>query len=175
MIVVGNNLKELIKQFGICPNNLFDETGIEVQLSNKIRIPNNEQKENIKYNVTDLDSYYIEKKIENGILILKPNQICLGCSKDEYYLPLNYFGMLQTKGTLARLFITTNVTDCQIDPGYKGKITLELINLSPFTVEIPIDSKVAKIYIYKCSTNALPYNGRYQNAIGPTISISDHR
>lgn len=175
MIIVGNNLKELIQQFNICPLNQFDETGIKIQLSNKTFIPNPNKKEHtIKYNITDVKPFFIEKNLDNGILRLKPKEICLCCSISEFHLPTNYFGVVQTKGSLARLFVTTNVTDSQVDPGYKGRITLEFVNYSPFIIEIPVGSIVAQLYIHKCSTNAAAYNGRYQNSTQPSLSKSEH-
>jgi len=174
MIVVGKNLKELVDQFKICPESGFDETGLSIRLSNKIILPiHSKFGDTILYNVTNVESFFEEIVIESGVLSLNPGGIALCCSQETFNMPTNYFGLVQTKGSLARLFVTTNVTDSQVDPGYKGKVTLEIMNYSPFKIDIPIDSIVAKMYIFRCTTNAEAYNGRYQNSDKPTISKSD--
>ncbi|WP_428981187.1 dCTP deaminase domain-containing protein [Marinomonas rhodophyticola] len=40
-------------------------------------------------------------------------------------MPNNKFGLVQTKGSIARGFISVHMSDGQVDPGYKGKVTLE--------------------------------------------------
>jgi len=62
-------------------------------------------------------------------------------------MPLGYIGFVQTKGTLARLFVAAHCTDVQIEPGFSGKVTLELMNQSPFDIAIPVGANIAQIYI----------------------------
>ena len=96
----------------------------------------------------------------------------LACSSQNITMPLGYIGFVQTKGTLARLFVAAHCADAQIEPGFSGKVTLELMNQSPFDIAIPVGANIAQIYIMRCSTdNSKPYNGKYQRCEIPTLPL----
>jgi deoxycytidine triphosphate deaminase len=85
-------------------------------------------------------------------------------------MPNGFFGLIQTKGTLARLFVSATCNDGQVEPGYKGKLTLELMNFSNYQVDLPIGCEVAQLFIFQCSGETVnPYAGKYQAATGPTL------
>lgn len=175
MIIVGENLKSLIKQFNICDESLFDETGINVELGNVFYFPvYKKNAEPIVYGTMNVNGYFEKKIINGGTLDLKPRDSILACSKAPIKMPMGYMGLIQTKGSLARLFVAATCNDAQVDPGFEGKITLEIINYSKFDISIPLGAKVAQIYIIKCSTdNSSPYNGRYQAYSEPTRSFPE--
>lgn len=78
-------------------------------------------------------------------------------------------GFVQTKGSLARLFVTVQCCDAQIDPGFKGNITFEIVNLGPLRVKLRVDQEIAQLFIVKTTTKYVTlYQGRYQDADGPT-------
>ncbi|WP_197714110.1 dCTP deaminase domain-containing protein [Ferriphaselus amnicola] len=107
-------------------------------------------------------------------LTLKPGQQVISCSKHKYKIPLDYFGLVQTKGTLARLFVSATCNDGQVEPGFDGYVTLEIINNSPWEIDIPVGSDVAQLYLVKCASPASKaYHGRYaeKSKEGPTIPI----
>ena len=104
---------------------------------------------------------------------LSPNDKILACSDVTYKMPSGYFGLIQTKGTLARLFVSCTCNDGQVEPGYHGKITLEVSNQSNYNVVLPVGSEVAQMFIFKCSGDADGlYAGKYQGANAPTLPIS---
>jgi deoxycytidine triphosphate deaminase len=85
-------------------------------------------------------------------------------------MPPGYFGLIQTKGSLARLFIAVTCNDGQIDAGYEGRVTFEIVNLGHLRVRAPRLAPVAELYVFRTSTNNVSlYNGRYQGADKPTI------
>lgn len=84
-------------------------------------------------------------------------------------MPLGYFGLLQTKGSLARLLVTIHCCDSQIDPGFEGKITFEIINLSNYTIKILPGKFIGALYLIKTSSEGISYNGKYNNSLIPTI------
>ena len=99
-----------------------------------------------------------------------PPGCCLLASTLEVVeMPLDLMGFIQTKGTIARGFVTVHLCDGQIDPGYRGRITLELVNFSPFQYKLRIGTPIAQLFLHKLTT-ALPsgYKGRYQEALRPT-------
>jgi dCTP deaminase len=174
MLIVGENLKTLNKQLNICEERLFDENSLIIEIDDVIFTPINENNSPIKYGHSQVDKHFIKNTITNGEILLKPSGIALACSRSNFDIPNGYFGVVQTKGSLARLFVAATCNDSQIDPGFSGKITLEIINFSPFDIIIPVGSKVAQLYIYKCSTLSKLYDGKYGKSDIPTICIPEY-
>lgn len=80
--------------------------------------------------------------------------------------------MIQTKGSLARLFVFIQCSDSQVDSGFKGRVTFELFNASEFKISIQAEQKVANLYILPVSDkNVGLYKGKYNNAEEPTIQL----
>ncbi len=99
-----------------------------------------------------------------------PSGCCLLASTEEIVeMPLDLMGFIQTKGTIARGFVTVHLCDGQIDPGFQGNVTLELVNLSPFAYRLKPGMPIAQLFLHKLSTPlSAGYEGRYQMASGPT-------
>ncbi len=177
MLVVGDNLKSLIKQYSIIenPDSGFDETSISLTLDTKIIKIIPPQEENvITYGEKIPDEWIIEKKIKlDEGLTLEPHEAILGCSNEQVNMPLGYFGFLQTKGSLARLFISIHCCDSQIEPGFCGKITYEICNNSNLRIKLLPRQKVADLFIFKTTTRNRPYNGRYNKADKPTVQLPE--
>ena len=171
MVIVGSNLRSLVSQYSMCSDSRFDETGIHLNMSRSIVRPHvpADGPPVIRYGASDVSHYFKHEELDDGELTLLPGQAILCCSAEPIFMPPRYFGLVQTKGSLARLFVTATVTDGQIDPGFRGHVTLEMVNHSPFKIVLPIGCQVAKIYVLKCSTLAKEYEGRYRGFDVPTI------
>ncbi len=174
MIVIEKGLEQLSEQYSICDRSLIDEYSLKIQLGETYFSPKR-QDGNVIYGAhPDPKSIFSEKVTSKQNLILQPGAQVIACSKHIYRIPLDYLGIIQTKGTLARLFVQATCNDGQVEPGFNGYITLELINLSPWIVEIPVGIDVAQLYLMKCSSPAQnAYDGRYAKLAleGPTIPI----
>ncbi len=103
---------------------------------------------------------------------IAPGDRLLACSDTPFKIPAGYFGLVQTKGTLARLFVSCTCNDGQVEPGYNGKITLEVISQSNYKVVLPVGSEVAQLFLFKCSGDVHSlYAGKYQGADSPTLPV----
>lgn len=122
--------------------------------------------------VVDLPSNLETEPVENrpnGFIEFPPQSCLLAATKEVVEMPLDLMGFVQTKGTIARGFVTVHLCDGQVDPGYRGRITLELVNLSRFTYQVRPGVAVAQLFLHKITTPlTIGYNGRYQLAEGPT-------
>ena len=172
MVVVGDNLKGLIRAKGICEEDLFDEFSVKIKLDRTIfRLTPIEGKV-IKYGSHEVNEYYNQELLKDGELLLKSGECVLACSSQHITMPLGYIGFVQTKGTLARLFVAAHCADAQIEPGFSGKVTLEIMNQSPFDIAIPVGANIAQVYVMRCSTdNSKAYNGKYQSKEIPTLPL----
>lgn len=180
MIVVSTNLAGLVASRTICAGHLVEEFSLKIMLGKTIRRMRRPADGAgatpplVYGRDDDIASFFDDEASFGRDLLLEPGDRVLACSDDVYAMPTDYFGLVQTKGSLARLFVAATCNDGQIEPGYKGRITLELMNHAHHGITIPHGANVAQLFIHRCSMNArTPYNGRYQDADGPTIARFD--
>lgn len=173
MLIVGDSLRGLNNHFRVVKRELvLPEEDFSLNLALDRVVKKYETlKEPIVYG-QDLPPASIKaERIKDPYLLLEPGDTVLACSVEVVSMPEGYFGLVQTKGSLARLFVTATCCDGQIEPGYDGRVTFELVNLGKNSIHIPIGARVAQMYIFRCSTRATPrYSGKYQGAKGPTES-----
>ena len=111
----------------------------------------------------------------NSTLEFPPNARLLASSYEQVNIPLDLIGFIQTKGTIARGFVMVHLCDAQIDPGFSGNITFELINLSGFCYQLSPKMEIASLFLNQLTSEVRDgYRGRYQYADGPTsMRVSD--
>lgn len=173
MIIVGDNLKGLINQHNIVEdiNSCFDNTSISLRLDNNV-IRINPPAESVFTYEDEIPNEWVEEEYiqNNEYLVLSPQSSVLACSFETVNIPIGYFGFLQTKGSLARLFVSIHCCDPQIEPGFNGKITFEIINNSNLKIKIKPRQNIGDLFIFKTSTKQVKgYDGRYNNSDKPTI------
>lgn len=169
MLTVGDNLRDLCIQHAVVSNiDAYDITSLTLRLNIKVTSINTEAV--IDYGKPLKPSWVNECDIPEEGIELKRNVGLLGCSEEIIQMPIGYFGLVQTKGSLARLFVSVTCNDGQIDSGFRGRITFELLNLGNLKVRIPRLAPVAQLFIFRTSTkNVAAYAGRYMNAEKPTV------
>ncbi|HEX4808659.1 MAG TPA: hypothetical protein VH325_07010 [Bryobacteraceae bacterium] len=176
-MIIGDNLRALIEQHGIVETRdaCFDETSISLRLDAQITRIDPPEGVVLTYGEPIPSEYVRESHITTGQgVVLGPRDALLACSLEHIHIPLGYFGLLQTKGSLARLFVALNCCDGQVEPGFKGKITFEICNQSKFSVRLFPRQTVGDLFIFKVSTRQVkPYSGRYQSASKPTIQLPE--
>ena len=180
MLIIDHNLKALAIDGEICAKEaLIEDFCIQIRLSNGVYYRPKQDGGKIRYgssckNIKNLYEEIDPTSQDSDVITLEPRQQILACSQETYNLPKNIFGLVQTKGTLARMFVQVTCCDGQIEPGFKGKITLEIVNLSPFTIEIPPLSHVAQLYLFNCSMSSTKdYDGKYSGSDKPTLPNFD--
>jgi dCTP deaminase len=176
MLIVGDNLKSLVEQYHIVNNpRRYDTNSLTLTLDRGLIFlePDTPQAEVI-YGHSIPQEWIKEVDIQDDGIVLQPKSSVLGCSSEIINMPRGYFGFLQTKGSLARLFVLINYCDGQVEAGYSGKITFEICNMANFAVRLYRNQEVGQLFIFKTSTTYVePYHGRYQNAQKPTIQIPE--
>lgn len=174
MFIVGDNLKALIDQHGLIDNlNAFDHASLTLRLNAKVELFEPSETANpVEYGEEVPRAWIKEKTIQDPGITIKPGGCLLGCSEEKVKIPLGYMGFIQTKGSLARLFVQVQCSDGQIDPGFEGRITFEICNLGPLAVRLKEKAQVAQLFLIATSTREVrPYSGRYQGKDGPTHYI----
>lgn len=172
MIVIGENLSELMAQHTMVDrSNCFDETCIKLHLGDSyIQLCPTENVNRLIYGEKIPDECFHKEPVPSEGLLIPSKTSVLACSAESVNMPLGYMGLLQTKGSLARLFVSLHFADGQIDPGFCGHVTFEIFNGSEFDIVIRRLQPVGNLYIFKTSTKQVhPYSGQYAKMDYPTI------
>lgn len=95
-------------------------------------------------------------------LILHPGETALANTMEDFWMPDNVVGYVVDKSTYARIFMTAFNT--LIDPGFKGNLTLELVNLGPEAIGIEKGDPICQIAFHWLDMPTdRPYAGKYQH------------
>jgi dCTP deaminase len=100
-------------------------------------------------------------RIKDG-LYLPAGRFELGVTVEEFDMPADVIGFVHDKSTWARRGLS--LFNTVIEPGWKGYLTLELINNSQGGINIPEGCPIAQIIFMRLeAATATPYVGKYQN------------
>lgn len=85
-----------------------------------------------------VSDYCWERKTlsEDACITLKPREMVLGRTYEKFTIPSDLAGAIEGRSSFARLGLMIHCTGDFINPGYRGQMTLQLVNLSPFTIKI---------------------------------------
>jgi dCTP deaminase len=76
------------------------------------------------------DTFQKEIDPEEGYK-LSPGEFCLGVTRERVVVPPDLVARVEGKSSIGRMGLLVHVTAGFIDPGFDGRITLELCNLNP--------------------------------------------
>jgi dCTP deaminase len=112
--------------------------------------------------------------------VIQPGVFCLGSTLEVITLPSDIVARVDGKSSLGRLGLLVHATAGYIDPGWTGKLTLELSNQSQMPIALYFGMRIAQVSFYRLTTPVdRPYGSpglgsKYQGQTGPTPSrISD--
>lgn len=107
--------------------------------------------------------------------VLHPGDFVLGTTKERVGIPPDLIAHVEGRSSLGRLAIVVHATAGICDPGFEGKITLELSNLGTAPVALTPDMRIAQVTFTELSSPAeRPYGvergSKYQGQTGPQAS-----
>jgi len=108
--------------------------------------------------------------------VLQPHTFCLGSTLETVTLPDDIVARVDGKSSLGRLGLLVHATAGYVDPGWTGRLTLELSNQSQMPIALYYGMRIAQISFFRLTTPALrPYGSpglgsKYQGQTGPTPS-----
>lgn len=108
--------------------------------------------------------------------IIHPGTFCLGSTMEKISLPEDIVARVDGKSSLGRLGLLVHATAGYVDPGWKGKLTLELSNQSQMPIALYHGMRIAQISFLEMTTPVdRPYGSKalgskYQGQTGPTPS-----
>ncbi len=179
MILSDKTIKERIKKEEIIidPINLdnIQPSSVDLHLGNKFLVFHNYAYEilDVKQKINNTNMIEVE---EGGFFIMHPHEFVLGNTGEYVEIPDDLVGRLDGRSSIGRLGLIIHATAGFIDPGFKGNITLEMLNVSNIPIKIYPGMRIAQISYEALSTPAeKPYgsaNGRskYNGQTDPTPS-----
>ena len=108
--------------------------------------------------------------------ILHPGEFVLGSTSEYVRLPHDLVARLEGKSSLGRLGLLIHSTAGYVDPGFEGRLTLELSNVANLPITIYPEMKIGQISFFQLTSEAEnPYGStkvgsKYQGQRGPTPS-----
>lgn len=133
---------------------VIDIKSFEESLKGKI-----EEKDRIieRYKYSDV---VILKSPENPFII-HPNEFVLASIYEYIELPPNIAAQIQGRSSIARLGLLVHTSAGWVDPGYKGHLTLEIVNVNKVPVKLYPLTKIAQLQFFELEEDVeIPYSQR---------------
>lgn len=139
----------------------FDENSLQagsydVHLDDDIKIPQYPNIVNACQEVT-----YTDASKEN--YLMQPGQIILASTVEEVNIPDDVTGIVKGISSVGRLGLIIETAGV-LDAGFKGHITLELVNMSGSVIDLTEFDRIGQLLFFDMNDEAeKPYRGKYQN------------
>lgn len=111
--------------------------------------------------------------VESGPIRLAPHDFILASTVEKIRVGPRLAVRVEGRSSLGRLGLLVHVTAGFIDPGFEGNVTLEIVNLAPWIIEIVPGMRIAQLGFYsmtRASRQTYGQGGHYQGQYGPTES-----
>jgi dCTP deaminase len=149
---------------------------VDLRLDNKFRVFKTTSRPyvDVAQEVDDLTEL-VEISPEEPFVI-QPNTFVLGSTVETITLPDDIVARVDGKSSLGRLGLLVHATAGYVDPGWTGKLTLELSNQSQMPIALYYGMRIAQISFIEMTTPVdRPYGhaelgSKYQGQTGPTPS-----
>ncbi len=96
-----------------------------------------------------------------GSVVLWPKRMTLVTVIEYLRMPLAVVGVVHDKSSWVRRGVT--VANTMVQPGWRGFLTLELVNHGWLPIRLPASCAVAQVAFHHLDREAVPYQGRYQD------------
>lgn len=178
MILSDHSIKEQIAAGRIVIDPLdpkdIQPASIDIHLGNEVLVFRNHTRGFIDVRIPSDDLTESISMHESVPFMLHPGEFVLAGSKEFIGVPEDILGRLDGKSSLGRIGLLIHSTAGFIDPGWRGRLTLELSNVSKLPITLYSGMAIGQISFMKLTTPAEnPYGSaalrsKYQNQAGPT-------
>lgn len=158
--------------------NSIQPSSIDLRLENRFRVFATTRHAFIDPRVDQPGLTELVTVAEDAAFVLQPGQFCLGNTYEELHLPDDVVGRLEGKSSLGRLGLVIHSTAGYVDPGFRGRLTLELSNAAGMPILLYPRMKIGQLSLLQMTTAAdHPYGSgtlgsKYQGQDEPTASRS---
>jgi dCTP deaminase len=147
----------------------LNPASVDMTLSGSLRVPSDSR----TIDTQQVEPGHTHEAAFSEGYLLYPGKFVLACTNESVHIPDNMVARVEGKSSLGRLGLAVHITAGFIDPGFQGQVTLEIANLSPWSIVLHKNMRIAQIAFSMLSGHAeRPYSqtGRYQGSRGPIES-----
>jgi dCTP deaminase len=151
-------------------------SSVDLHLSNDFLVFRNSRRPFIDVREPQEDLTDLIQVPSTDSFILHPGEFVLGSTTEVVGIPDDLVGRLDGKSSLGRCGLMIHSTAGYVDPGFYGRLTLELSNAANLPIALYPGMRIAQISFVMMSTAAdLPYGSfalgsKYQGQMGPRAS-----
>ena len=151
-------------------------SSVDLHLDRTFRVFRNNRYPFIDVRVAQPDLTDLLSVDDNEAFILHPGEFVLGQTVEWVELPDDLVARLEGKSSLGRLGLLIHSTAGYVDPGWKGKLTLELSNVAKLPIALYFGMKIGQISFLTMSSRVERPSGsaglgsKYQGQSEPTAS-----
>ena len=182
-ILSDKTIKEYLKEGKIVIDPIKDEkqiqpSSVDMRLGDEFKVFKVIRKPYIDpKDEEDVASYMESTTVKKGeAFIIHPNEFALATTSEYVKLPDDLVARVEGRSSMGRLGVTMHVTAGFIDPGFEGKITLEISNIGAMPVALYSGQRVCQIVFETMTTpSEIPYghpsrNSKYMGQTRPESS-----
>ena len=117
----------------------------------------------LTYDVNDVSDYQqISKKVVADSIVIKPQELVLGITKEKIQLSENICGWLQGRSRFARLGLLVHLTASFMPPGIENQQVLEIVNLGHRKLRLHAGTKICQ-FIFQRTQGKAKYQGKFKD------------
>ena len=182
-ILSDKTIKEYLEEGKIVIDSLKDEQqiqppSVDMRLGDEFKVFKVIRKPYIDPKDEDDIAEYMESSTvpEGEAFIIHPNEFALATTQEYVKVPDDLVARVEGRSSMGRLGVTMHVTAGYVDPGFEGRITLEISNIGAMPVALYPGQRVCQLVFETMTTPAeLPYghpkrNSKYMKQLKPESS-----
>ena len=161
MILSDKTIKKLLKsgELVIDPlaENAIQPASVDCTIGNHFLLVDENHMEHIS-----LDSEIKYREVEAESITIPAHSFLLATTNEYVKLPNNLTAFVEGRSSIGRIGLFIQNAGW-VDPGFEGKITLELYNANSLPIRLTAGRRVCQLVFCKMDEAAeTPYNGKYQ-------------
>ncbi len=120
--------------------------------------------------IITLDNEIKYRSIEANEITLAPHTFILATTREYLELPDDLTAFVEGRSSIGRMGLFIQNAGW-VDPGFKGRITLELYNSNSLPIKLTAGRRICQLVFCKMdSAPTVPYRGKYQGQLVTTGS-----
>jgi dCTP deaminase len=109
-----------------------------------------------------LDTEIKYREFEGDFIVIPPHSFLLATTEEYIKLPNNLTAFVEGRSSIGRMGLFIQNAGW-IDPGFEGKITLELYNANSLPIKLQAGRRICQlVFCLMDQDSGKPYNGKYQ-------------
>ncbi len=172
MILSDNTIKKMLKTGELKVEPIDDKSiqpaSIDCRLGDHFLVVEENQME-----LLTLTTKIKYREIQGSSIIIPPHTFLLATTQEYIKMPNDLTAFVEGRSSIGRIGLFIQNAGW-VDPGFEGRITLELYNASSLPIKLQAGKRICQLVFAKMDKKAdIPYRGKYQGqtkTVGSKVS-----